>query len=77
MTELEEIRQAFEKWARQDRAFPGQYPGRKDAAELFYPFLAFYIRQKEKGMFAEDYKLLYRLKKELGMNLMAHEAVNE
>lgn len=87
MTDLEKLKEAFEKWAKASEnnqsgyvvAMPScvQSPiDRRQAAELFWPFVEFYFKvqaDKDRGLYADEIKILNNLKFKLGMQMMAHE----
>lgn len=79
MTEIEKLKQAFEKWAIKTEQKNGRYSTSPNAshiepeeiAELFFPFVEFVLNDETQS--AQKLALINTFKFKLGMELMAHE----
>lgn len=74
MTDLEKLKEAFEKWLKDPHImFTIVMGGPDEVAELFWPFVEHVLNDPQKSM--QRTALINNLKYKLGMKLMAHEMV--
>jgi len=77
MTELDELKQAFEKWLNANEECGVDST---EVAALFWPFVQRALERAadpKDGEWAKDIEIRNRFKKALGMELFAHEVTSD
>lgn len=73
MTDLDKLKEAFEKWVWDNKGKWLDYSAAPDAADLFWPFVAHILNDPSQSI--KHLGLVNTLKFKLGMKLMSHEMV--